>query len=558
MSFYFAARLVGLKNASMAWISKDLKTRTFVNSDFNISNVTFILNVSFEGCYNDPFLKARLGSQNLERLKKAIVAQPKMYDGKRLQSTKLIIDSPDSEETLEDAEEIENVNQKTYAYADVRAKNQDLLMTISELKAKLIAQAKNMNTKFDKSATLEKLDCVTPLNKNKDLKATTVSKDVKKLQSSITSIANKNDTMNSNVSDLKTNVLKAKTVNVVHDGSNLVCVSCGKDVFMISHDKCVARYALSSNSRVKGALFTSSLVAKSSKLEDTPAVVASDDLRDALSMIFGLSELKLLEQALRSPEYVPNPMELEDHVPVYILEPEHPEDLVPAEDEAPTPPLPPFFLSPRIRPPRTRAAMDQMRATTPSTYHSLLPSGTLPLLPIPLPAPSTSRRADIPEADTPPRKRLLLTTPRPSCEVGESSAAAVARQPRPTMAHRVNYSLVDTMETRFRDTERRMMTALEMVNMRVSYQVDVHSRESSEFYSRHHDAQKDRAAVRAEIKVLRRKALEARVTVLETEVRRHEWQRQAADDLAVQHIMRTQALEAGARVDTLEDTGSNS
>ncbi|GKC56287.1 hypothetical protein Tco_1083885 [Tanacetum coccineum] len=32
---------------------------------------------------------------------------------------------------------IENVNQKTYAYGDVRAKNQDLLMTISKLKAKL-------------------------------------------------------------------------------------------------------------------------------------------------------------------------------------------------------------------------------------------------------------------------------------------------------------------------------------------------------------------------------------------------------------------------------------
>ncbi|GJS26283.1 hypothetical protein Tco_0486903 [Tanacetum coccineum] len=290
---------------------------------------------------------------------------------------------------------------------------------------------------------------------------------------------------------------------------------------------------------------------------------------------------QLLEQAPRSPEYVPDPIELEDHVPVYIPEPEHPEDLVPAEDEAPTPPLPPFFLSPRIRPPHTRAAMRQMRAAAPSTYHSLLPSGTPPLLPIPLPTPSTNRRADIPEADTPPRKRLLLTTPRPGCEVGESSAAAAARQPGPTMAHRVDCSLVDTMETRFRDTERRMMTALEMVNMRVSYQVDVRSRESSEFYTRHHDAQKDRAAVRAEIEVLRRerlayeqesmetrqalarseahcRALEARVTVLETEVRRHEWQRQAADDLAVQHIMRTQALEAGARIDTLEDTGSSS
>ncbi|GKF52489.1 hypothetical protein Tco_0159399, partial [Tanacetum coccineum] len=85
--------------------------------------------------------------------------------------------------------------------------------------------------------------------------------------------------------------------------------------------------------------------------------------------------------------------------------------------------------------------------------------------------------------------------------------------------------------------------------------------ESLEFCTRHHDAQKDHAAVRAEIEVLRRErlayehALKARVTVLETEARRHEWQRQAADDLTVQHIMRTQALETGARVDTLEDTG---
>ncbi|GJU94650.1 hypothetical protein Tco_1319406, partial [Tanacetum coccineum] len=139
---------------------------------------------------------------------------------------------------------------------------------------------------------------------------------------------------------------------------------------------------------------------------------------------------QLLEQAPRSLEYIPDPIELEDHVPVYISEPKHPEDLVPAEDEAPTPPLPPFFLSPRIRPPHTRAAMRQMRVASPSTYHSLLPSGTPPLLPIPLP--SSSCRADISEVDTPPQKRLLLTTPRPGCEIGESSDAAAARHPRPT------------------------------------------------------------------------------------------------------------------------------
>ncbi|GJY29636.1 hypothetical protein Tco_0405403 [Tanacetum coccineum] len=170
--------------------------------------------------------------------------------------------------------------------------------------------------------------------------------------------------------------------------------------------------------------------------------------------------------------------------------------------------------------------MRQMRAAAPSTYHSLLPSGTPPLLSIPLPAPSTSRRADIPEADTPPQKRLLLTTPRPGCEVGESSAAAAARQPGPTMAHRVDCISIDTIETRVRDTERRMMAALELVNSRVSYQVDVCSRESSEFYSRHHDAQKDRAAVRAEIRDIR------------------------GTDYS--------ALEARARMDTLEDTGSSS
>ncbi|GJV57510.1 hypothetical protein Tco_1458515 [Tanacetum coccineum] len=54
---------------------------------------------------------------------------------------------------------------------------------------------------------------------------------------------------------------------------------------------------------------------------------------------------QLLEQAPRSPEYVPDPMELEDHVPVYIPEPEHSEDLVPAEDEAPTPLLPSFLYA---------------------------------------------------------------------------------------------------------------------------------------------------------------------------------------------------------------------
>ncbi|GKD76932.1 hypothetical protein Tco_1339553, partial [Tanacetum coccineum] len=203
---------------------------------------------------------------------------------------------------------------------------------------------------------------------------------------------------------------------------------------------------------------------------------------------------QLLEQAPRSPEYVPDPMELEDHLPV--------------------------------------AAMAQMRAAAPSTYHPLLPSGTPPLLPIPLPAPSTSRRADILEVDTPPWKRLLLTALRPGCEVVESSAAIVVRQLGPTMA--------------------------QVVNLRVSYQVDVRSKESSEFYSRHHDAQKDHAAVRAEIEVLRRERLAYEQESMETcqALARSEAYCRALEARVT--MLEIEALEAEARIDMLEDTGSSS
>ncbi|GKG02269.1 hypothetical protein Tco_0306974, partial [Tanacetum coccineum] len=152
--------------------------------------------------------------------------------------------------------------------------------------------------------------------------------------------------------------------------------------------------------------------------------------------------------------------------------------------------------------------------------------------PLPLPAPSTSRRADIPEADIQPRKRLCLIASTPRCEIGENFAAAT-RQLGSTMARRVNYSFVDT--------------------------ADVHRRESKEFYTQHQDTQGDRAALHDEVDTLRRylsslctthkqervkacqaldrseaynKALKARITVLETHAYRHEWQRQDAYDYA--------------------------
>ncbi|GJR33326.1 hypothetical protein Tco_1109558 [Tanacetum coccineum] len=135
----------------------------------------------------------------------------------------------------------------------------------------------------------------------------------------------------------------------------------------------------------------------------------------------------------RPSEYVPDPMELEDHVPVYIPEPEHPEDLVPAEDEAPIepyitevasapiPPLPsPSLLPTLIRPPHTRVSMAQRRATTPSIYHSLLPTGMPPLLPIPLPAPSTSSELTFPRLTCHLRRGYYLLLPHLRLRLGRA------------------------------------------------------------------------------------------------------------------------------------------
>ncbi|GKA28386.1 hypothetical protein Tco_0714554 [Tanacetum coccineum] len=139
--------------------------------------------------------------------------------------------------------------------------------------------------------------------------------------------------------------------------------------------------------------------------------------------------------------------------------------------QIPSPPLPPI-LSPlpvSSPPPASptyplgyRAAMIRLRAEAPSTSHSppphiilshtradTPPSGTPPLLPIPLPTsspslllPSADHGADRPEVCLPPRKRLCFAF-GPRYEVGESSSAAAAR---PTRVRDVSYGITDTWD----------------------------------------------------------------------------------------------------------------
>nr|GEX31539.1 hypothetical protein [Tanacetum cinerariifolium] len=121
--------------------------------------------------------------------------------------------------------------------------------------------------------------------------------------------------------------------------------------------------------------------------------------------------------------------------------------------------------------------------------------------------PSTTRRSKVPEADMPPWKRLCFATPTTVFEVGESLATTAAR---PT---RYLYGFVDTTKavasiTRrhartLHDIECSMMTTVELVNLRVSYEAQTHQRDGKEFHSQLRDAQRDRTDIRAEIGALR-------------------------------------------------------
>ncbi|GKB46157.1 putative reverse transcriptase domain-containing protein, partial [Tanacetum coccineum] len=135
-------------------------------------------------------------------------------------------------------------------------------------------------------------------------------------------------------------------------------------------------------------------------------------------------------------------------------------------------------------------------------------------------------RDDIPEEDMPPRRRFVLTAPLPGCDVAEISVAAAARSPRG------QYDLVDAVEARqgsirspghdartiaraadraedvgyvraLQASEHRMVTSIEEVNLRVSYQAHVCRKESEDFYTQLHDARTDRRDIRLEIDVVR-------------------------------------------------------
>nr|GEZ62636.1 hypothetical protein [Tanacetum cinerariifolium] len=142
--------------------------------------------------------------------------------------------------------------------------------------------------------------------------------------------------------------------------------------------------------------------------------------------------------------------------------------------------------------------MAMIRAATPSTYilaprSETPPSGTPPLLPIPLPTsspplplPSTVRRADFLEVTLQPQKRLCISI-GPRFKVRECSSAPTAR---PTRGFRAYYGFVGTLDAEIRrDPDREIVTdrrfhartaRLMESEARASHEAWVHSMDASD------------------------------------------------------------------------------
>nr|GEU34795.1 hypothetical protein [Tanacetum cinerariifolium] len=91
---------------------------------------------------------------------------------------------------------------------------------------------------------------------------------------------------------------------------------------------------------------------------------------------------------------------------------------------------------------------------------------------------------------------------------------------RHTLACRVDYEFIDTLDASIRAPKSRVITVVEEVNKRVADLATIQRQDAHELYVRDEDAQDDRDLFRAQISLLKRdRAQEACITTLETQTR---------------------------------------
>nr|GEW25101.1 hypothetical protein [Tanacetum cinerariifolium] len=268
--------------------------------------------------------------------------------------------------------------------------------------------------------------------------------------------------------------------------------------------------------------------------------------------------------------YVPDPIELDEHVHVHVPEPEHPEYHAPSNDdiqveddnkyleEDPREDLskehepkdddedPEEDLNKKHEPEDSDEAEPFEEDKTAALIDAFAARSSLFPLPPTSPAYDQAplghktamihRRDDIPEEDMPPQRRFAFTAPPPGCDVAESSAVAAARAPRRTIARAADRAEdVGSVRT-LQAFKRRMTTSIEETDrrdIRLEFNVVRGQRTAYEIELQEvHQAYLSSEA--------QNRALLARLETLETRISRMEWQHQSAEDLTVTQIMHIQ------------------
>nr|GEW77580.1 hypothetical protein [Tanacetum cinerariifolium] len=151
-----------------------------------------------------------------------------------------------------------------------------------------------------------------------------------------------------------------------------------------------------------------------------------------------------------------------------------------------------------------------------------------------------TKPSEVPKADMPPQKILCFATPTTGFEVGESPAAAA----KPS---RDLYGFVDTTEAKasitrrhartLHDTERRMMTAVKLVNLRVSCEAQTCQRDGTLLEDAYIELHEDLLRSEAHNKSLEahNRSLVARIETIETRITEMEHQFQDTRDCSVSH-----------------------
>nr|GEU51136.1 reverse transcriptase domain-containing protein [Tanacetum cinerariifolium] len=123
---------------------------------------------------------------------------------------------------------------------------------------------------------------------------------------------------------------------------------------------------------------------------------------------------------------------------------------------------------------------------------ALADSAALPIIdhisvrPYTPPSPSTEAliaKTDISKAEMPPQKRVCFTALTRRFEVRESSTTTTAGQTGYTLAHRVDYGFIDTLDASTKAPESRVMTAIEEVNKRVTDLATTQGQDAHELYA---------------------------------------------------------------------------